>query len=224
MNSGIKFGLCPIMMIIFAFEMLAGTVSWNVFEQNTMFDGSDQGARFSYYDFSVSPELEVAYSYNHARLTGFKTTEVTNLGSPYSLWVLAYAGDILTHDYFYEKHALGGDVVFDSLPAASGLTHAEGQQVCVNNGETFYIAMLGFNPDMTSVDPHTGEYTRFTEYYAWMSVDALQTSLELNTSALTYSPNLIVGTGEFAPTPEPTTGLLVLLGIGILALRRKTEV
>ena len=69
MNGRIKFALCCA-AIISAQEMYAGAVSWNVFEQNIMFDGSDQGTRFSYYDFAVSPELEVAYSYSHKKGLG----------------------------------------------------------------------------------------------------------------------------------------------------------
>ena len=75
-----------------------------------------------------------------------------------------------------------------------------GHECPASEGHT-YLAVLGFNG---------------VHYYGWVEMDGMT----VVSSAITADGPLVIGTGIFA-IPEPAGGLLVLLGVAALALRRR---
>ena len=85
-----------------------------------------------------------------------------------------------------------------------------GISLSLHSTETYYLALLG------------GE--NFDEYWGWVELQGNQTDgLSVVSSALSKDGPLIVGGGlaDPDPTPEPTSGMLIVLGVAGLALRRK---
>ena len=133
--------------------------------------------------------------------------DIGALGSMYSsgnwvsYWVYATAGDALATFEDYEALPLAADLAFTSEDAIDGEninTHRDSQG-------RVYLAVIAKEG---AVDP---KY-----YYGWVY---LQDKTILS-SALSDLP-LYVGTGEVIP--EPTSGVLVLVGLAGLALRRKRK-
>ena len=192
-------------LIAFSMSIYASAVERDIFSSHTMYSGAGSDLNVYYYNI-VSPELGVTYNRNaRGNISSITSKGYTNAGDSAAKWIIANAGDVLTANYF--------DVVTESFADYwfSGDTSIYGNQaISVSQGETIYAALVG----RTSVPEEIGsEY-----YYAWVELSVATTGLTLEHSAFMTSEGLVVGGGA---VPEPTSALLLLLGVAGIALRRK---
>jgi len=118
-----------------------------------------------------------------------------------SYWVYASAGDSLAVFEDYEALPLAADLAFTSENAIGG----DNINAHRDSEGALYLAIIA---KFGLEDP--------TYYYGWVHLQD-KTILE---SALSEMP-LIVGTGQVIP--EPSSGLLLLIGVAGLALKRKSS-
>ena len=127
---------------------------------------------------------------------------IYSYGNWVSYWVYASAGDYLAVFGDYEAMPLAADLAFTSENAISG----DNINAHRDSEGSLYLAIIAKEG---LEDP--------TYYYGWVHLQD-KTILE---SAYSDMP-LIVGTGQVIP--EPSSGLLLLIGVASLALRRKSVV
>ena len=123
-----------------------------------------------------------------------------------TIWVDALYGDVLADDYFMRNERIYAYNDYFG-PDWSGADIRYEREVI--QGERLYIAFAGER--------------EMYPFYGWLELLVKDDELSLVSSALTYSPGLIVGTGDFAAIPEPSAGVLLLLGLVGLALRRRPQ-
>jgi len=164
----------------------------------------------------ITPEVGFSLSRNGAGNIEALAPDSTyvNCGNSAGYWVRAYADDVITESYV-KSAQLVADLWYDGKVAL-------GESINVVNGQTLYLALLGL--DQAYNDPTTGEWIRNMKYSAWVKVKVAGADLEILDSDLSYD-SLVVGrhatAGALNSIPEPTGGLLVLLGTAGLALRRR---
>ncbi|MBR2837928.1 MAG: PEP-CTERM sorting domain-containing protein [Kiritimatiellae bacterium] len=208
------------MVIFFVFVSMvfcvnAAEVLWGLFSTRTFnYDWSGNGIMVYYYGHgagvdNIQPETGFVYNCSDGILTSITAGGAVNLGINATVWIDALCGDILTDEYFAALYAANNRVYMDTgffveFPDPTGYVRE------VATGGTLYVAYAGLAIDNT-------------HYYGWLELLVKEEELSLVSSALTYSPGLIVGTGDFAAIPEPSAGVLLLIGLAALALRRQRE-
>ena len=190
----------------------AAEVLWDLFSSSPG-DPREPGIQLYYYGHgtgvgNIQPEIGVLYGYTEGTLTSINGFGPANIGINGTIWIDAVYGDVLTDDYFAAFFA-ANERVFNDHGFFDPCWIPETIYVRdVIYGETIYVSFAGLAAD----DAH---------YYGWLELLAKEDELSLVSSALTYSPGLIVGTGSFSGIPEPSAGTLLLLGLAGLALCRR---
>ena len=204
-----KILLCSFAMFFAQGYTTAAEVSWNLFSarvfEDSYFDW--RGVRMYYYG-DIQPEISLIYNFSDGMLSSIKFGGVVNVGVNAVIWIDAEREDLLSDDYF-RSHFASGDRVYSDNYYTDEWTMTDYTRE-VSEGETLYIAFEGLGLTDKS-------------YYGWLELLVEDDGLSLVTSALTYSQGLIVGTGDFAAIPEPSAGILLLLGLAGLTLRRRTK-
>ena len=208
------------MLFTAAFMMLSGNaaeVEWGLFSTRTFHESYPgyfdlNGIKVYYYGHgdgvgNIQPETSLAYNFSHGTLTSINAGGSVNVGINATVWIDALYGDVLTDDYFATLYAANNRVYMDA-GFFDPLSDPTGHVREVTPGEIIYVSFAG----LAAGDAH---------YYGWLELLAKEDELSLVSSALTYSPGLIVGTGNFSRIPEPSAGMLLLLGLAGLALRRR---
>lgn len=204
----------------------AAEVRWNVFH---FLSSQEEGAICGYYDPGhSSPEIGLRYFYNPAgnrlmRIDG-KGGGV-NVGWNVALWVLATEGDVLSKGYFSQPHVVLKDDYNPMIDQSSDLPqptpiaiNSVGDSIDVHTGDRFYLALIGYWYEDVDQTVNPLPIPDLADFYGWVELEAGQTELSLLGSAFSYSP-LVVGGG--LAIPEPSAGLLLLLGLAALSLRRR---
>ena len=177
------------------FEMKGATVIWGAFEQDWN--------NFYYYG---GPTPEIGFSVEDYGTWG-RVIRVTadgpiNIANPRAYWVLAEFGDIVNDSLFSSR-----DMILDAY--YSDRTKIEYDSTLVAKEERFYLALIVDDAD----------------YYGWLAIDVdMYGELWLAQSVLSTEPGIVVGASPeptIEPTPEPSSGLLLLIGVAALALRRR---
>ena len=220
----------PIMAALFCLaicEANAVEVRWDCFQIQPM--AEEIGVGCYYYDLGhSSPEVGLRYFYNS---TGNRLVKIDgkgvniNVGWNTAIWVLAMEGDILSREYFSQPHVVFRDGYNPTIDSPSTLPQPDhiainsiGDSVNVETGDRFYLALIGYWYE--DVDPYAEPWPvqDVAYFYGWVELRAAKTELNILGSAFSYSP-LIVGGG--LAIPEPSGGVLVLLGVAALFLRRR---
>ena len=205
----------------FALDGEASTVLWNVFESYSssaiFYDGpSDhQGTVkptfnvYYYYNDFGTPEIGFAYetigTQNKLYSSANASWNIVNVGHPNALWVLASAGDVLESLADYQAK----EVIFNCLSEWDFSSDKTGTISLSAQTQTYYLALLG-------------ELIDDGYYWGWVELTGnRKNGLSLVSSAVSADGPLIVGGGlAHGSIPEPTGGLLSLLGASVLCLCR----
>lgn len=188
-------------------------VQWNVFGIHDYDDYIEGGDGRSIFASSPnrSPEAGFIVSQSGTGYTRILTFmgEYSNCGNNATFWALATADTLINYDWMQSTTPL--------LDMGLSEYRSEGTVKLVNN-QSKYIAMIG--RDLGDPD---GYYT------GWVKIKNVQGEIEIVSSAFADAA-LYVGqgaTGGFAgpepalPTPEPTSGLLMAVGVALLSLTRR---
>lgn len=149
--------------------------------------------------------LELAYVTKSSKLVGVQVALPYNIAlTAMSHWVLATADDLVTESYISN-----GRLVFDGTDDLADNRY--GEEIGIKNGDSLYLAFVA--PMM--VDQSERIYD--SQVYGWLKLEASNNRLSVVNSA--FSESYIYVGGELIP--EPSSGVLLLLGIAGLALRRR---
>jgi len=213
-QASIKGLIVAIAMVHVCFRALSSPVKWDAFSMTDVYEYGGYGHQ------SISAEFSDIMSYPCVNMrvdkgkTGLSVSAAVPmpglLAADWVIAVFANPGDVLTWDYFknapvaLDNHAQDGPGTFAELtaPVISG-------SETVKYGSTVYLAMLFWTDD--------------TPGYTWCSLKAYQSGLSMEENATAFQEGLIVGTGSIAPTPEPSSAVLILLGCAGLLLKRRRE-
>ena len=137
-----------------------------------------------------------------------------NAGDNFNIWILADKDDVLSDGYFEQPHIVLKSDYARITPSSTG------NSIDIVSGRRYYLALIGSYWGYDAVDEYYNYYGwSERDYYGWVELEASKAGLDIVSSAFSYSP-LIVG-GGLAPIPEPSAGVLLLLGLSALALRRR---
>ena len=198
----------------------AGEVLWNVFDAMDHDWGEDmKGASAAYYGSGVSPEIGFKYNYNTAgtRITSMTPAmEFMNAGLNGVYWVVANYGDQLCSSSDFLSKTLLVDFGYSNPGVGNSISIPLG-------GKSFYAACFG---DAFEYDALTNQYHE-EPFLAWVQINASQTDgISVGSSGVVIGGDgMVVGRFLTIPqaTPEPTSGLLLLLGAAVLSLRRRAQ-
>ena len=116
-----------------------------------------------------------------------------------NIWIAAYYGELLSAETFSKVEA---------IPLCDWYESTTDNGLFISDANDFYLAFMS-----------TGSRSKDgIDRYGWLHValnDGLEMSI-LESGIGLYGENVYVG-----PIPEPTSGLLLLLGLASLALRRR---
>ena len=222
----------PTIATLFCFVFYAANaaeVRWDCFQLWTVLTG-DEGVGCYYYDPGhSSPEIGLRYFYDSTGSTLVKIdgkSQWVNAGWNVALWVLAMEGDVLSKEYFSQPHVVLKDSYNPAVDSPSMNPQPDhiainsiGDSIDVYYGKRFYLALIGYWYENVGDPSDPGAISNLADFYGWVELKATLTDLTLLSSAFSYSP-LIVGGGAVA-TPEPSGGVLLILGLAGLALCRK---
>ena len=115
-----------------------------------------------------------------------------------------------------EKTSTSGGTVID---AVSGLPATKSTDITSYGANyTYYIELVNYS------NPSTGEYSN-SHVMSSQTFTYSELSGAISTGALSVAGMTAVWTGAaVVATPEPTSGLLLLMGFAMLGLKRKKEV
>ena len=195
--------IMSLMMILLTVDVNAAEVLWGLFSAHASYDPEVSGVQLHYFG-EIQPEIGILYGYADEILASINGRGIANVGINMTIWVDAAYGDVLFDGYFMSNKRIYSYKDYFGSEWADAEIRYEREVV---QGETLYIAFAG-EPEMYP-------------FYGWLELLVEDDGLSLVSSALTYSPGLIVGTGDFGAIPEPTSGALAVLGIALLALRRR---
>ena len=174
--------------------------------------GDESGISIYYYGFATPEVGFVATRDWHGDLEKLTPSiSYVNCGNSAAYWMLAYAGEEIGNSLMRNA-----DLVLDAFYTnPSG--HTEGDPLYVFDGDSFYLALIG----------NDGIAGAGSEYTAWVEVGVNGSTLEVLDDELSYG-TLTVGQHPYTPpsppitpTPEPTSGLLLLVGSAMLLIRRQ---
>ena len=192
---------------IFTLRGEAGEVRWNVFDltmDGSMYYPPLDGQAAGYYGGDITPEIGFLYNRNQqGRITSITAAwELMNCGANANTWVLANYGDeLITSADFLAKTSVFENTI--TVPT---------------RGTEFYLAFKGI---LFDYDEQIG----MTElpYYGWVNLGVTRTDgLYVNNSAVSIGNPIAVGSYSALSTPEPTSGLLLLVGSALLLIRRRS--
>ena len=208
------------LLILSAARIDAAEVLWGLFSsESSEIHYGTPGAQLYHYGHSgtaagnIQPEIGIQYWYTEDMLAAIDGCGPANVGMNGTIWIDALYGDVLIDSYFATCFASGDRLYvengfFDPYWAPETMYIRD-----VTIGETIYIAFAGLSGSVETPVP----------YYGWLELNVEDNGLSLVSSALTYSSGLIVGTGDFSAIPEPSAGVLLLLGLAGLVLRRRPQ-
>ena len=200
-----------------------GQVYWNTFTLTPAYQTEGNYYSSLYTDDPIPVEgfhfgiPSTIFKYGSRVGSSFKNTHdlPMAINADWALVLFAEAGDTLDWNYFasatsaYDNHITlaYGDFSSLTIPELTGESSAR-------YFEPFYMAMMYWYQDQNGTKPG----------YAWFELQATYDGLEMLQSATTLDEGLIVSTGQFAGvTPEPTSGMLLLVGSALLLIRRRTR-
>lgn len=194
----------------------AAEVRWGLFSSRES-NYSEPGIQVYYYGHgtgvnNIQPEIGIVYEYVGSNFISINGLGPSNVGINGTIWIDALYGDVLVDDYFASHFASGDRLYVENGFYDPYWVPTTPYSRRVTSGENIYIAFAG--------ETAGGYCDDAVPFYGWLELLVEDDGLSLVTSALTYSPGLIVGTGDFAAIPEPSAWVLLLLGITGLALRR----
>lgn len=161
-----------------------------------IWDAFEQDGNCFYYYGGPTPEINFAVEV-YPSVIFAKAEGPVNIANPRAYWVEANAGDVVDNDFMFSDV---GRLVFD-VYYTDRSEIVEGYTVAAMKDSTFYLALI--------VDDAI--------YYGWLAIDVDSNGvLHLAHSALSSEPGIVVGA-----IPEPSSGVLLLLGVAGLALGRK---
>lgn len=194
----------------------AASVIWNAFDSYTHEPEVYSGGTYEqkeclniYYYGRATPEVCLAYDKSRTGryLSATAIWDYVNVGNPCAIWVLASAGDLLTSIQDFQSHQL----IFDCLTDFDFETSSTGTISLSNQTQSYYLAIIG---------DAGHDYGTKNPYWGWVELEGNRAEgLSIVASALSFDAPLIVG-GGFAAIPEPTSGLLLLIGSAMLLIRR----
>jgi len=214
-QASIKGLIVAIVIVLVCFQALSSPVAWDTFSMTDVYEYSGYGhqsisAEFS--DVMSYPCVNMRVDKGKTRLSISAAVPMPGLlAADWVIAVFANPGDVLTWDYFkktpvaLDNHAQDGPGKFAELTAPV-ISESE----TVKYGSTVYLAMLFWTDD--------------TPGYTWCNLTAYESGLSMEENATAFQEGLIVGTGSFAPTPEPSSAVLLLLGCAGLLLRRRKNI
>lgn len=187
-------------------------VNWHVFgihDYDDFIEGEDGRSLYAVSP-NRSPEAGFAYTEKPRliRVLSF-TGNYSNCGNNATFWALAAADTVINYDWMQSATPL----------LDMGLSDYREGELTLRSNESVYIAMIGRdlgNPD--------GYYT------GWVQILNNRGEIEVVSSALADAA-LSVGSGVthgFAgptptlPTPEPTSGMLMAVGVAMMSLIRRS--
>ena len=188
-------------------------VQWGCF---TIADVDWGGGGYSLqYTLGYSPYPEAGYTVTKGTLNKRTLTfvpEYSNCGDNATFWATAVANTILDADW--------ADQATPLMDLGYTKDYTSGGTVTLNSSQSAYIAFVG--KSLWMEDGQSDYYT------GWIQIKNNKGEIEIVSSALAIGSALAVGTGDTyafsktpLPTPEPTSGLLLLVGAAGLALRRR---
>ena len=211
---------------ILAFSLIAirgeaGEVLWDVFTAaNYEFSQDMKGGSAYYYGSIATPEIGFKYNYNTAgtRITSLTPAmEFMNCGCNGLYWVIANYGDELCTSSDFLSKALLVDFGYSDPGVGANIP-------IPTYGTSFYAACFG---NAIEYDALTDQY-HSTMFYAWVGINASQTDgISVGDSGFSVGDGLVVGLHLTIPQenpgaiPEPTSGLLLLVGSAQLLIRRR---
>ena len=100
-----------------------------------------------------------------------------------------------------------GDTEIESLALKGGTTGTSWADVSTYAGTdtSFFVELLNDDFDVMTAQQNIGTYATLSSYIKDSAMDMTQTAINVNSFNV----------------PEPTSGLLMLLGVGLLGLKRK---
>ena len=160
-----------------------------------IWDAFEQAGNGFYYYGGPTPEINFSVELYPSVIVANAEGPV-NAANPRSYWVEASAGDAVNDVYLFSDTARFVFDVYYTNPS-----EIRGFSVAAMKGSTFYLALVVDDAD----------------YYGWLAIDVdSEGALHLAHSALSTEPGIVVGA-----IPEPSSAVLLLLGIAGLALRRR---
>ena len=160
-----------------------------------IWDAFEQSGNCFYYYGGPTPEITFAVEV-HPRVIVATAEGPVNIANPRAYWVEANAGDVVDNNFMFSDN---GRLVFDVY--YTDRSEIVGYSVAAMNDSTFYLALIVDDAD----------------YYGWLAIDVDSDGvLHLAHSALSSEPGIVVGA-----IPEPSSGVLLLLGVAGLAMRRR---
>ena len=210
-------------LLVFSLLTLRGESSevlWDVFSAANYDFYQDMKGGSAYYYGNATPEIGFKYNFNNAgtRITSLTPAmEFMNCGCNGLYWVIASYGDELCSSSDFLSKSLLVDFGYSNPSVGNNIS-------VPTYGSTFYAACFG---NAIEYDALTGQYHE-APFYAWVEIYASQTDgISVGGSGVSVGDGIVVGQyltipqGNPGPIPEPTSGLLLLLGLASLALRRR---
>ena len=201
--------LACIMLLFFASGVIAAEMSWEYVFIST---GYSQNPHFRWYEFCGYVESDVAGGSSEGPLIGYENGEgfhlkqqdhkTTPMPVDNNIWVLAFYGDLLCQETIEQMTRIELVYWYDTTETGG---------VLVENPADFYLGFMS-----TGSNAYDG-VDRFGWYHVSVDEDLEMTLLDAGIGL--YGEPVRVGIG---PIPEPSSAVLLLVGVALLGLRRRT--